>query len=225
MSTLRRRGASFLVVGSAVALLAACGATASTEQDSTDGPVAVISRLGAPSPFRGTALARPIDKPDVTLTSTSGEQFSLAKDTAGKIVVLYVGFTHCPDVCPTTMADTAVALKQLPKPVRNDVEVVFVTADPRRDTVSRLQSWLGFFSADIVGLTGPWDKVEQVAHGVGIPIEKPVKAPDGAWVVEHGAEVLLFGKDGKAHEILTSGFPPADLANDLKLLSEGKQPA
>lgn len=206
------------------ASLVACSGDSQSQQTGDDSAAAVVSTPTSDSPFKGTALSKPFDKPSVVLKDTAGKPYSIAKDTKGKVTVMYVGYTNCPDVCPTTMADIAVALRSLPKDVRDQTRVVMVTSDPERDTSKRLKSWLGFFNAGFVGLTGDYPDVAEAAHQVGVPIEKPTQGPSGSWVVDHGAQVILFGRDEKAHEILTSGFTSADLANDIKLLTEGETP-
>lgn len=230
MLSSQRNSALKLIVATAIssvliATLAACsGSTSSDASDSSDDVAAVVVTPESTSPFKGTVLSKPFNKPAVTLTSTKGKPFSIANDTKGKITVVYVGFTHCPDVCPTTMADVAVAVRNLPEEVRDQTEVVMVTSDPARDTTKVLGKWLGFFREGFIGLTGDYPDVAQAAHEMGVPISKPVKVRNGNWVVDHGAQVLLFGPDGKAREIFTSGFTSADLTNDIELLAKGEQP-
>jgi protein SCO1/2 len=130
-----------------------------------------------------------------------------------------VGYTHCPDVCPTTMADLSVAMSKLPEEITDEVDVVFVTTDPNRDTSKVIGKWLNSFSWDgITGLTGPFKDVKETADSVGIFIDEPVRNPDGTYTVEHGAQVILFGKDDTSNLIFTSGFQPEEVAHDLQRL-------
>lgn len=204
--------------------LVACSGSSQNSSASGDEPAAVVVSPTSDSPFKGTALSKPFDKPSVVLTDTAGKPYSIAKDTKGKVTVLYVGYTNCPDVCPTTMADVAVAMRSLPKDIRDRTEVVMVTSDPARDTPKRMKQFLGFFDKGFIGLTGKYSDVSEAAHTVGVPISEPTQGPNGSWVVDHGAQVILFGLDDKAREIHTSGFTSADLAHDIKLLAEGKTP-
>lgn len=206
------------------ASLVACSSDSQSQQSGDDSAAAVVSTPSSDSPFKGTALSKPFDKPSVVLTDTAGKPYSIAKDTKGKVTVMYVGYTNCPDVCPTTMADIAVAVRSLPKDVKDRTEVVMVTSDPARDTTKRMKQFLGFFNKGFVGLTGKYSDVSQAAHAVGVPTSEPTKGPNGSWVVDHGAQVILFGLDDKAREIHTSGFTSTDLAHDIKLLTEGKTP-
>lgn len=197
----------------AVAALAGCA--------STDEPVVTVVSPTVTSEFLGTMLDKPMPKPDVTLTDTNGKPFNIAKDTKGRVTALYIGYTHCPDVCPTTMADLSVAMGQLPQDVAKQVDVVFITTDPERDTSKAIGRWLSSFSWDgLTGLTGPFTDTKKAADTVGIFIDPPVKNADGSVTVEHGAQVILFGKDDKSDLIFTSGFAPEDVAHDLKRLVE-----
>lgn len=197
----------------AVAALAGC---ASSEE-----PVVTIVSPTTTSEFMGTTLDKKMPEPDVTLTSTKGKPFNIAQDTKGKVVALYIGYSNCPDVCPTTMADLSIAMNTLPKDVAKQIDVVMITSDPQRDTPKRLKEWLSSFSYDSIGLTGPYPKIQEAAKTVGVFLEPPKKNPDGTVTVEHGAQVILFGKDGQSDLIFTSGFAPEDVAHDLQKLVEG----
>jgi len=90
----------------------------------------------------------------LTLVGTDGREFSLADRPADEVTVVFFGYTHCPDICPTTMADLAVARRQLPNEVREHVTVVFVSEDPERDTPQALRQWLDQFDSTFIGLLG-----------------------------------------------------------------------
>jgi protein SCO1/2 len=107
----------------------------------------------------------------------------------------------------------------LPEEITDEVDVVFVTTDPNRDTSKVIGKWLNSFSWDgITGLTGPFKDVKETADSVGIFIDEPVRNPDGTYTVEHGAQVILFGKDDTSNLIFTSGFQPEEVAHDLQRL-------
>ncbi len=199
----------------AIALVVlALGGCASSEEM----PAFTVASPTTTSAFLGTTLDKPMPQPDVTLTDTAGKPFNIAEDTNGKVVALYIGYTNCPDVCPTTMADLSVAMGSLPDSVTEQIDVVMITSDPERDTPARLGKWLGSFSYAAIGLSGPYPKIQQAAKSVGVFLEPPKKNPDGSVTVEHGAQVILFGKDGTSDLIFTSGFAPADVAHDLQVL-------
>lgn len=200
----------------AAGLIVLAGCTSSADE-----PVVTIVTPTATSEFLGTTLDKPMAKPDVTLTDTDGKPFNIAEDTKGQVTALYLGYTHCPDVCPTTMADLSVALGQLPDAVADEVDVVFVTTDPDRDTPKAIGKWLNSFSwGGITGLSGPFRDIKEAADSVGVFIDPPVTNDDGSVTVEHGAQVILFGKDDTSDLIFTSGFTPEEVAHDLQRLVE-----
>lgn len=220
-----RRGAG-VALAAAVALattLPLAGCSDGSAAGDAGAPVVVQSSPSS-GPFKGTVLQNGLPKPSVTLTDTSGQPYDMAARTEGRVAAVYVGYTNCPDVCPTTMADLAVAVRSLTPEQRADVDVVMVTSDPARDTPERMRQWLDAFDRSFVGLTGAYPDVQKAATEMGIPIEPPVTQPDGTVVVDHGAQVLLFGRTGPAKLIFTSGFTSTDVAHDMALLLEGTQP-
>jgi protein SCO1/2 len=198
-------------------LLAVAGCSAGSTPASNSG-AAVVDVQTAASLFAGVQLGKPLAKPDLTLTDTGGRPYNLAAGTAGRLTLVYFGYTHCPDVCPTTMATLAAALRQLPAAQRERVDVVFVTTDPSRDTPAVERAWLNQFDPSFIGLTGPFAPIQQAAAEVGITIEPPVALPGGGYTVTHGAEVLAFNTDGKAHVVYTAGVTVAQFDHDIPLL-------
>ncbi|GGN39055.1 SCO family protein [Streptomyces kronopolitis] len=190
---MRRRTllASALTAAAALSLTACNG-------DDQDKPAAEVSGGTAAKPI--VTLDNPMAKPDLVLTDTAGKKYDLVKETKGHPTLIYFGYTNCPDVCPLTMANIAVAVKQLPKAEQKDLRVVFVTSDPERDTPATLKKWLGGINKDFTGLTGKFDTIQAGARSVNIGIEKPVKKKNGDVVSTHGAQVLLSSpKDNKIH--------------------------
>ncbi|WP_326619593.1 SCO family protein [Streptomyces decoyicus] len=184
------------LLASALAAAAALSLTACNSDDNK--PAADVSGGTAAKPI--VTLDSPMEKPDLVLTDTSGKKYDLLEKTKGHPTLVYFGYTNCPDVCPLTMANIAVAVKQLPPAERKDLRVVFVTSDPERDTPAALKKWLGGIDKDFVGLTGTFDTIQAGARSVNIGIEKPVKKKNGDVVSTHGAQVLLSSpKDDKVH--------------------------
>ena len=176
---------------------------------------------GASSPTTMTAaiqLSSPIAEPALTLTDTSGSAYDLRSRTAGGLTLLYFGYTHCPDVCPTTMADIALALRSLPA-VASRTTVVFVTTDPDRDTAPVIKAWLAHFNSDFVGLTGSEKTIYAAADKVGVPLEPPVRQADGTYTVTHGAQVIAFGPTGQARYAFTADAGSAGYIHDLPLIA------
>jgi protein SCO1/2 len=151
---------TLLLAAAAVSTLGACGRGSAERQS---------ANVSEESAYRGTVFPRPLQKPDFTLMNTAGESFDFRTETEGQPTLLFFGYTHCPDVCPTTMATIAGALKQLSPNIRNRVEVVFVTTDPERDTRERLRTWLDYFNPRFIGLRGSREEVNRVQTELGLP--------------------------------------------------------
>jgi protein SCO1/2 len=213
-----RRSVLFGSLGGAAALLlTACGSSSSSSgtASSADGGQSSQSRQG---PYQGDPLGRTFDKPAVTLTDTSGKPFDLVAGTRGKAMLLYFGYTHCPDVCPTTMGDIAVAVSKLPKDQQSKIDVVFVTTDPERDTPAEIRTWLAAFNPAFIGLTGDINTIIAAAKSVGVYVAAPVKGQEPV----HGAQTLAFSPtDDRAHVLYTSGTTTAVFEHDLPLLVKG----
>ncbi|GAA2466720.1 SCO family protein [Streptomyces macrosporus] len=200
----------------------ACGASGDGTGGSDQAPVSVES---SDSVKRGTVLSTPFDKPDLVLTDTEGKTYDLIEETKGRPTLIYFGYTHCPDVCPLTMSNIAVAKSKLPKEDQEKLRVVFVTSDPERDTPESLGTWLRAQDPDFIGLTGDFDTIQAGARTLGISLEPPVVEKDGDVVSTHGTQVLAFlPKDDKAHVLYTSDVPVEVYEEDLPKLVDGKLP-
>jgi protein SCO1/2 len=220
-----------LAVGG-VLLVTACGGSGDSGSSGDNGaPVKISSDQR--SIFRGTELGSPLAKPDLVLTDTSGQPYDLKARTQGRTTLLYFGYTHCPDVCPTSMGDVARALTKLSAEDRAKVDVVFVTTDPERDTPAALREWLDMMDRSFVGLTGDFATIQAAARSVGVAIEPPTTTPDGKIVSTHGSQVVAFSPDGQARVIYLAstgtnpdgtpnGITADDYAHDLPLLIQGR---
>ncbi|GAA2059360.1 SCO family protein [Catenulispora yoronensis] len=182
--------------------------------------VASVSNVQQPaSKYKGTELGIPTPIPPVTLTDVDGKPYDLKAHAAGKVTLVYFGYTHCPDECPTTMADVAAALRLTPADKRAKVQVVFVTTDPERDTGPVIKDWLSKFDPSFIGLTGTVQQVDDAARLAATPVEPPKKGADGKIEVDHGTQVNAFGTDGVAHVVWLSGVTAKDIAHDIALLT------
>jgi len=200
------------VLVSAVAALVVLGACGSGAGD--DG-----SHEAAGRQWRGTVLDRPVPVPDVTLTGTDGQPYELRSRSAGKLTLLFFGYTHCPDACPLQMATIAAALEGQSARVRTATDVVFVTTDPARDTPERLRTWLDGFNTRFVGLTGSPADLVAAQEAAGVPLSGAEPADDdGAYVVGHATQVLAFTPDGVARLAYPAGIRQADWRHDLPQL-------
>jgi protein SCO1/2 len=178
-----------------------------------------------PDDKAATVLDTPFEKPDLVLTDTDGKEFDLREQTQGRPTLIYFGYTNCPDVCPLTMNNIAVAKKQLPQEQQDELRVVFVTTDPERDTAEELGSWLKGIDTDIVGLTGDFATIQAGARTLGISIEEPVKEKDGTVVSTHGTQVVAFSpKTDEGYVLYGEETTVDDYTADLPKLIKGENP-
>ena len=122
--------------------------------------------------FHGKVLDNPYQVPDTPLTDTEGEPFSLAADTDKRLTLVFFGYTNCPDICPTVMGNIAVAMTRLDAADREQVDVVFVTTDPARDSEQVLRDYLDHLDSTFIGLTGDLDTIADVGDALAIGVDK-----------------------------------------------------
>lgn len=153
---------------------------------------------------------------EFALTDHTGKARTLA-DFKGKVVALFFGYTHCPDVCPTTLSDMANALKAL-GPDAQRVQVLFVTVDPKRDTPELLRSYVPAFNPTFLGLHGDAAATAKVTKDFKIyAAERPGKTPE-TYTVDHSAQTLVFDAKGKLRLMLAYGTPGDKIAADFRIL-------
>ncbi len=205
-------------------LAAACGSSSSGAAGNSSGSDDISTPLNGKDPagLAGAVAQSPATpKPNFTLPDTSGQPFDFQTQTQGKLTLLYFGYTHCPDVCPATMAELGEGYKALPAADRAKIDVVFVTTDPDRDTGPVLRTWLNSFSPDFTGLVGTVGQTNAVLTSMGLPAIVHESTKDGGYAVDHIAIVFAFTSDGKAHVEFTDGVAPDRITHDLKLLVGG----
>jgi len=170
------------------------------------------------STFTGTVLHEQYHAPDPMLTDTEGQPFSLASSTDKRLTLIFFGYTHCPDECPTTMATLASAMLQLDSADRDNVQVVFVTTDPARDTGPVIRHWLDRFDPSFVGVTGPLPKIRHVAETLGVPVAQGKRLPSGGYDVTHGTQVLALDGTNTVPVVWTLGATAPEFAHDIHQL-------
>ncbi|HEY4637690.1 MAG TPA: SCO family protein, partial [Burkholderiales bacterium] len=141
-------------------------------------------------------------------------------DWRGKAVVVFFGFTHCPDVCPTTLADMAQVVRQLGADGER-VQVLFVTVDPERDTQEVLAKYVPAFDARFLGLRGDLDATRSVAKEFKVYFEKRPGATPGAYSVDHSAQAYVIDPQGRLRLFVRHERLAEDLAPDLRALLQG----
>ncbi|WP_035052749.1 SCO family protein [Andreprevotia chitinilytica] len=172
--------------------------------------LALLAACSRPS-FDGTDLTGVDFGGDFQLTAHTGQVRKLS-DFKGKVVALFFGYTQCPDVCPTTMSEMKVALQQLG--IQSDqVQVLFVTVDPARDTTAVLSQYVPAFDKRFIGLTGSPADVEKVEGQYKVIAQKQGEGAN--YTMDHSAGTYLLDRDGKLRVLVNYGAGPKVLAHDL----------
>jgi len=172
----------------------------------------------APEPpsFRATDITGAAFARDFRLTDHHGQVRTLA-DFKGKAVAVFFGYIHCPDVCPTTLADFAAAL-QLLGPLAEKVQVIFVTVDPQRDTPDLLKRFVPAFNPGFLGMYADAETLKRLAKEYKVVYQKTsVKAPDD-YLIDHSAGTYVYDPQGNLRLHMPYGSSPDAIAQDLKTL-------
>jgi protein SCO1/2 len=175
-----------------------------------------LATCGGPS-FQGSVLDEPVDVPDFVLTDETGKPFRLS-DQRGNVVLLFFGYTSCPDVCPTTLA----TWRKVHEGLGNDagrVRFVFVTVDPERDTPERLGLHVNAFNPDFVGLTGTPEELEPVSEVFDGYHEKDTSSGSAlGYLINHTATTFVLDPEGEWRLRETYGTEAEDLVYDIQQL-------
>lgn len=183
--------------------------------------VAVLALAGCqpasqPPVFQATDITGAEFARDFRLTDHNGQVRTLA-DFRGKVVAIFFGYTHCPDVCPTTLSDFAAALREL-GPLADRVQVIFVTVDPRRDTPEMLRQFVPAFDPRFLGMYTDDETLRQLAKEYKVVYQKTAeKAPDD-YLVDHSAGTYVYDPEGRLRLLVPYGSGPDMIVQDLKTL-------
>ncbi len=196
----RRQALAWLAASGAL-LLAGCDQLSSTSH-------------GSASPFKGIDISGAEYARGFQLTDFNGQPRSLT-DFKGKVVMLYFGFVQCPDVCPTALTRAAAVMQQL-GPQAADLQVIFVTVDPERDTPALLRDYMASFHASFLALTGDMDTIRKTADEFRVYYKK---VPTGSsYTMDHTALSYLFDRQGRIRIVLRHEQTADDYAADVRAL-------
>jgi protein SCO1/2 len=196
----------------ALAWLAASGALLLAGCDGLSAPA-----NGSASPFKGIDISGATYARGFNLTDFNGQRRSLT-DFKGRVVMLYFGFVQCPDVCPTALTRAAAVMQRL-GPQAADLQVVFVTVDPERDTPELLREYMGSFDPSFLALTGSLESIQTTADEFRVYFKKV--PTDSSYTMDHTALSYLFDRQGRIRVVLRHEQTVDDYAADVRaLLSE-----
>lgn len=173
-----------------------------------------LSLLWNPEPSQTIKVKQAPKGGDFTLNSASGP-VSL-KSMRGKVVVLYFGYTMCPDVCPTSLALLSTALNELSQEELEQYNGLFISVDPDRDSLERLQTYAAFFHPILQGVSGSNEQVAAVAEQYGAAYRKRAEDSEMGYVVDHTADLYVVGRNGKLSGSIRHGAPPSEILQVLR---------
>lgn len=156
--------------------------------------------------------------PAVTLLSTSDDDLASVAQ-AGRWQLIFFGYTYCPDICPTTLAELRRVYSALPQAIRDRLQVWMISVDPERDTPEQLRAYLDFFDPSFQGLTGELADIQSLSQALGIPFI-PGDSSKPGYTVDHGANLALIGPDGRQSGFIRAPLQVDALIGQLPLLLE-----
>jgi protein SCO1 len=169
---------------------------------------------GSKTPFQGVDVTGSDVGRGFALTDHTGKERTLA-DFRGKVVLVIFGFTQCPDVCPTTLANAASAVRQMGDDARN-VQVLFVTVDPKRDTLELMRQYVTAFNPQFLGMGGDPARVARTAKDFNMYVAE--RKTGDTYTVDHSTQMYAFDRQGRVRLVIPHTNPPAAIAADLKVL-------
>lgn len=176
-------------------------------------------KTGEPVSPRSISLSETPRGGDFSLNAKNGP-FSLEAQR-GKVVLLYFGYTFCPDVCPTNLMLMTQALNAMTPEELTRVQGVFISVDPERDSLDRLATYTNFFHTSIVGITGKPERIAQIAQQYGAAYHKVEGESQGGYLIDHSSNTYVIAPDGALHKILPHAAPPEDILTvTRKLLAQ-----
>lgn len=169
-----------------------------------------------PLPFEGSDITGTHLGRDLDMVDTQGQNKTLA-DFSGKVLLVFFGYTQCPDVCPTAMAQAAQALQLLGKDA-SQVQVIMISVDPARDTPPVLKAYVQVFDPSFIGLTGTPQQLEKTARSFKAFYAKEAGPSPDQYAMNHSSAFYLMDTHGEARALLGPALTPEDMAHDIKLL-------
>lgn len=171
--------------------------------------------------WHSTDISEAMPPLDFHLVDENGNAVD-AEDYQGKTTLLFFGFTHCPDVCPTSLAKLAAATRQVDEELRDEIQVLFISVDPSRDTPEIMKQYTDVFGPQFIGLTGDKANIDAVANRYRATYEYGDKDAQGNYDVSHTSAIFAFDHDGNARRLMRESDPMDSMVADLtRLAREG----
>lgn len=181
--------------------------------------VILVTRMGGDAyRFNGTVIDPPVDAYDFALTHAEGDVFRLS-DQRGKVVLIFFGYTHCPDVCPTTLADFRAIYDELGEKA-DQVEFVYITVDPQRDTPEVISRYARAFNPEFIGLSGEEEELKPIYERYGVYYEIQDVQTAENYLVAHTSIIYVIDKDGNWRLTFPFEMGPYEMAEDVNALLE-----
>lgn len=171
-------------------------------------------------------LWEPASEPVILAERPRGGDFRLnsadgpvaLKDFRGRAVVMYFGYTQCPDICPTSLGFLTNALESLDEADKGRIQTLFISLDPERDSLEHLKTYSKYFADDFIGITGSLEEVAKVAAAYGVGYRKVEDDSELGYSLDHSADLYLIDAQGQLKTTLAHGTPVRDIATALKQL-------
>jgi protein SCO1/2 len=177
---------------------------------------ALLAACSSPPPWQLNDVRGHLPDLQFDLTSDTGHP-ATAAEFRGKYVLMYFGYTHCPDVCPLTLVHLHLVMQKLGESA-DKVRILFVSVDPARDTPQVLHQYVTAFDPRVVGLTGTPEQITAMAKRYRAAFNRNATQPGGGYEVSHSSAIYIFDRHGRARLLGTSADPADEITHDLKLL-------
>lgn len=194
-----------------------------TDDSGDDATQAASGGESSAAIYRGARANPPLPKPDVVLTDTNGDPFDFLAETEGYLTLLYLGYTHCPDICPTHLLELSKVLEEMDPALVARIRVVFITTDPERDDAAAIRRWLDLFDSSFIGLTIDPETLSSLLTFLGMPQITKRDIGDGRYVVNHATFLIAYTPDNLGrivYPFLQGSGLREMMQHDLPLLAE-----
>ena len=177
-----------------------------------------LLRWLTPHQFHGLVMLSPQPINNFELTAHTGQRVKIS-DFRGKVVLIYFGYTYCPDVCPATLSELRQTMERLRPGQQANVQVLMVTLDPQRDTPQVLADYLAHFNPTFLGLTGTAEEITMAATPLGIFYERHEGDVENGYLISHTSTVAVIDKAGYLRLVYPFDTTGEQMADDLKILA------